>query len=439
MSASGTAGRPLPLENLAGYSVRAVLQPLHFLIAEPSLLFILTLSLMLFHAPDGPAFPYDRFALVLLIFIVFLRACVLHEPLRLPSVATWPLLGLLLLALHASLAQPYTPEVWSIFVAKWFAPFALYLVAGRIFRDRATVRQFETFVLLIFAYLSLTAIFFIIGAKALIFPRFILDEILGIHIDRARGPFLQAVANGLALSLLGLIALDAFRRHRVRGMVALSVVVGLPVAILATKTRAVWLAFAIAIFLLPIASSDRRLRRACIGILSCGALTLLVVVGFADHHRSFGERLQEDGPVEFRMAVYEAGWEMFLKKPVLGWNDEEIQTELSRRINDFRQEQYYFHNTYLEILVQHGLIGVALYLWLVTDLFRIGRRRAFACSPAGSFLDEEFRSLWPVILLVYLVNASFVAMNYQFVNGLLFAIAGMLNAQNLRGELSAAR
>jgi len=30
------------------------------------------------------------------------------------------------------------------------------------------------------------------------------------------------------------------------------------------------------------------------------------------------------------------------------------------------------------------------------------------------------------------VNATFVVMNYQFVNGLLFTMAGMLSAQNRR-------
>jgi hypothetical protein len=33
---------------------------------------------------------------------------------------------------------------------------------------------------------------------------------------------------------------------------------------------------------------------------------------------------------------------------------------------------------------------------------------------------------------VYLLNASFVVMNYQFVNGFIFTIAGLLVAQNRR-------
>jgi O-antigen ligase len=170
-----------------------------------------------------------------------------------------------------------------------------------------------------------------------------------------------------------------------------------------------------------------------------GVVALVAVSNFADHHRSLTERLEENGPVKFRMAVYEAGWEMFLKKPISGWGASAMQIELSRRISDFRQEQYYFHNTYLEILVQYGAIGLGLYLWVVIDLFRVGRRRTYLCSPDGVFLDEDFRSMWPLIVLVYVVNSCFVVMNYQFVNGLLFTIAGMLNAQNQLGELNAGR
>ncbi len=136
----------------------------------------------------------------------------------------------------------------------------------------------------------------------------------------------------------------------------------------------------------------------------------------------------------FRVAVYQAGWEMFLKKPLSGWGSLAMQTELSNQISDFHQEQFYFHNTYLEILVQYGLVGLGFYGWLIIDLFRLGRVQANARFPDGSFLDTQFRSLWPLIVVVYLINASFVVMNYQFVNGILFTLAGMLAAQNRRDQ-----
>jgi hypothetical protein len=67
----------------------------------------------------------------------------------------------------------------------------------------------------------------------------------------------------------------------------------------------------------------------------------------------------------------------------------------------------------------------------VVDLFRLGRsRRPHAAPREGVFLDDQFRAVWPVLVAVYLFNGCFVVMNYQFVNGLLFTIAGTLAAQN---------
>jgi len=287
--------------------------------------------------------------------------------------------------------------------------------------------------LIVLGYLSLTAIFFMIDAKQFIFPRYILDEGLGYHADRARGPFLQAVANGVALNLLGLLALNSFRRKRLRGMLALLFLVALPLAIVATKTRAVWLSFALSILGLLFFSPSRRLRRACLGLVLAGSMGLAAVVAFADRNASLNDRLEERGPVIFRMAIYQAGWEMFLKKPLAGWGAADMQTELSKRISDFHQEQFFFHNTYLEIVVQYGLVGLLLYLWIVVDLFKLGRSRNRPSSRVDSgFLDQQFRALWPLLLGVYLLNGAFVVMNYQFVNGFLFTMAGLLVAQNRR-------
>jgi hypothetical protein len=48
------------------------------------------------------------------------------------------------------------------------------------------------------------------------------------------------------------------------------------------------------------------------------------------------------------------------------------------------------------------------------------------------FLNRDFHHLWPIILGVYWVNAAFTVMSYQFVNALIFSMAGMLVAQRRR-------
>jgi hypothetical protein len=437
VAATGTT-LELQRTDFIAQTVGLLLRPLQAMIAAPDVVFLAALGLMLFHSPDFNFYSLDRIAFGVLMLVVFLRACVLRLPLFFEKRVAFPMLCLLVLAFAGALTQPYDAETWSLFAAKWFVPFVLYHVAAIVFEDSASLRKFEWFALAVLAYLSFIAICFMVGAKDLVFPRFILDEGLGIHATRARGPFLQAVANGVALNLLGLIALDSFRRKQLRGLMAAVLVTALPLAILATKTRAVWLSFVGTILVLMLSSPNRRLRRTCLALTLSSAAVLLMFVTFSDEHSdAFSDRLEERSPVDFRMAVYGAGRDMFLEKPLLGWDTAGMQAELSKRISDFHQKEFYFHNTYLEILVRYGLVGLALYVWLIVDLFRVGRKPAGAVVPnRNTFLDKQFRSLWPLFLAVYLVNGAVVVMNYQFVNGLLFAVTGMLAAQNRRLALA---
>ncbi len=412
-----------------------LVRPLQLLILAPVWLFLAMLAAMLLRPPDLPFYNLDRIALAFMVCSLLLRHLLLHQPIVLPRLATLPMLGLLLLSCADLLSHPFDQQAWSVLASKWAAPFILYLLAGIIFDHSLALHKLETFNLIVLAYLIVIAILFLAGATALIFPPFILDESLGIHADRARGPFLQAVANGLALNLLGLLAFDSFRRQRIGLPLAAFFLLALPLAIVATKTRAVWLSFVASAVALVATSPSRRVRRVSLTLAVVAIVGTGSALALLSHHNSLLDRLQEKSPVEFRMAVYQAGWEMFLKKPVQGWGFEPMQRELTRRISEFHQRQFFFHNTYLEIAVQHGLLGFTLYVWLIFDLFRLGRfPQATQSQPDHGFMDAQFRSLWPLLLLVYFLNASFVVMNYQFVNGLLFTLAGILAAQNRRAS-----
>jgi len=407
---------------------------LHAVLNAPAALFLVTLAAMLFRPPDLDFYHLDRIALVALLSAVFLRALILRQPLWLVRPVTWPMFGLFLLALLGVLAEPYVPEQWSVFAAKWVVPFLFYHLAELVFEEGPSSRQFETFCLVVLAYLCLIAILFVVGAKSLIFPRYILDESLGIHADRARGPFLQAVANGVSLNILGLLALNAYRRGRLRGPLALFFLGAVPLSILATKTRAVWLSFVGAGLILLVLSAQRRVRRACLWLAAAGVAGLVTVLAFTNAGDSLRERAAERSPVDFRVSLYRAGWAMFLERPLLGWGAHSTQAEVTKRMNDFHQESFVFHNAYLEVVVEHGLLGLGLYAWVLLDLFRVGRRRRISRPTTYGFLDSEFRAIWPVLVGIYVVNACFVVMNYQFVNGLLFTLAGMLSAQNRRQD-----
>jgi O-antigen ligase len=197
----------------------------------------------------------------------------------------------------------------------------------------------------------------------------------------------------------------------------------LPVAILATMTRAVWLSFAMSILLFLRTTHCRRVRGVCVGLLLVGVAGLLATLASADLRTALGERLGEKSPVEFRMTIYQVGWEMFLEKPFWGWGQNQMPVAIAQRMSDYRPDTYCAHNSYLEILVEQGLVGFGLYAWMVVGLFLLGRRN-------NCLVDLPFRRIWPILLVVYILNASFVVINYQFVNALLFTIGGILAGRN---------
>jgi O-antigen ligase len=86
---------------------------------------------------------------------------------------------------------------------------------------------------------------------------------------------------------------------------------------------------------------------------------------------------------------------------------------------------FYVHNTYLSLLIEFGVPGLALYGILFFNLFRLSRTRKSADESPPLY---ALRKAWPILLCVYLFNAFFVDMAYQFVIGLMFTVAGLLCA-----------
>ena len=53
-------------------------------------------------------------------------------------------------------------------------------------------------------------------------------------------------------------------------------------------------------------------------MILAGGVGLLTAVSFDDAKTSLYDRLEERGPVEFRVVMYRTGLEMFLERPLIG-------------------------------------------------------------------------------------------------------------------------
>ena len=182
--------------------VVAIAQVLKILASAPVVLFLLALTAMLFRPPELACSSLDRVAFVLMLVAFLLRSVLVRQPVRLERSAVWPLGALLVMSLASVATQPFEVKTWSVLAAKLIVPYALFHIARRSFQTESSRRALETFALLVLSYLCFIAVAFLFGARSLILPRFILDEGLSIHINRARGPFLQAVANGVTLNMV---------------------------------------------------------------------------------------------------------------------------------------------------------------------------------------------------------------------------------------------
>ncbi len=409
-------------DSLLWHAAGLLLRPLHLGLAFPSILYVAAMTVFLFRPPDLFSFYIDRIAFGVLVFFVALRTMALRS--RIPYFAglSLPMLGLTALAVLRALREPFDAQTWSIVASKFIVPFALFHIAVLVFRGALQRRHFELFTILALAYLVFIAIAFLADSRSLIYPRFILDESLGFHADRARGPFLQAVANGVSLNLLGIlvIALPQKRTWMIRLLW-----LALPLAVLATMTRAVWISFAASTLALGFLLVEHRLQAVCM-LLAIAGLMAGLAIGCSSHSlkATLWDRTGERGPVEARLAVYDAGWAMFRERPLTGWAAGGMYTELARRMEGYHLRAFYVHNTYLALLVEFGVPGFAVYVVLFFNLLRL----SWQGRPGEAGAVASLRKVWPILLGVYLLNAFFVDMAYQFVIGLLFTVAGMLCA-----------
>jgi O-antigen ligase len=407
-----------PLWHLAGL----LLRPLHLGMAFPSVLYVAVMTVFLFRPPDISLFYIDRISFCILLFFVILRSLALRDKVPFLAGISLPMLGLMALALFRVLREPFDAQIWSIVASKYIVPFTLFHVAVLAFRTPSQRWHFAVFAIFVLAYLVFIAVAFLTNAHALVFPRFILDESIGFHADRARGPFLQAVANGVSLNILGILVIAL---RGIRKAVIWTLWLFLPLAILATMTRAIWISFTVSTLILGFRLVERRLLVLCTA-LAMVALVAGLSIGASNHslRAALLERTAERGPLAARLAVYEAGWTMFRERPFTGWPAGIMYSELARRMEGYHLRAFYVHNTYLALLVEFGVPGLALYAILFFNLLRLTWRHPRSESSQMASL----RRVWPILLGVYLFNAFFVDMAYQFVIGLMFTIAGILCA-----------
>ena len=173
------------------------------MLRKPSLLFLVALTAFAFFPPEYVAPPLDRVLLGLLCVTTLWHVLVSRSRIVLREPVVLPLFLLAVISVASAAAAPFDVQTWSLPAAEYVVPLIMFTIARYVFIDESSVERFFIAGNVLLGYLILTSLAWLLGAHWLVFPRFILDPSIGRHFDRARGPFIQAVANGTALSMLG--------------------------------------------------------------------------------------------------------------------------------------------------------------------------------------------------------------------------------------------
>ena len=371
--------------------------------------------------------PLDRGLLLVGLLLEWGRARRDRRPVRIGTAAVLLVAGAVWTAV-SFLGSPVRTADGAFFLLDLAVLPAVLFISAPLILDTARRRFLFAAVFAVFGlYLGATAITQTLQLPALVFPAYILDPTVGIHADRARGPYAEAVDNGVMLIISGALGgvVAALAERRAWRVVGLAAVLLTAVGCALTLTRAIWFAGAAALlvgFLLTPA-----LRRRAIGV---GAGAAVAVALFPLLFPGFGEaastRGGDESPIWDRLNVNAAAGRMLMHDPLfgVGWNQAgERMSEFVRLGGDYpvtaASATLIPHNVFLGRFAELGVLGGSL--WLAGVL-------AALVAPALRRARPGFGP-WRVALLAcavaWVVVANFGPVNYSQPAYLLAILGGV--------------
>jgi putative inorganic carbon (hco3(-)) transporter len=315
-------------------------------------------------------------------------------------------------------------------------PFLLFGLGPLIYHSERRRRILLGFMVGLGLYLGLIALFETVGLNALVVPHYILDPNIGLSnvnsqgvaINRARGPFLDAVSNGVAMFDCGIaaaVAIVVWRGFWSRALAGVVVLLSL-LGCLFTLQRTVWLATVVAV--LAAMLWNRRLRAyvvpTVLGGAAVAALALALIPGL---DQSTSARLNDQWTIWDRQNLTDAGVRMLEARPLLGfgWNQfaaKEGPYLIQAATYPLTAHGDVIHNTYLSNAVELGVIGALLWLAAMA---------AALLSPLVRRGPPLWRTSLVAVAAFWAVTAAFYPLPLAFPLTFLLLWAGMAEGAGL--------
>ncbi|MDH3717898.1 MAG: O-antigen ligase family protein [Planctomycetota bacterium] len=395
-----------------------------------------------FHVRVGPAeLTLDRIVLVALcaMFAIAWRTGQLDaKPMVRMDYAVWAFFAWLAVRTFTSDFRDVPVDapspLWHLIVG-YGSPLLLYGIARQLPLDRRAIGLVQKFFIAFGIYLALTGLAEVSGQWWAVFPKHISDPDVGLHFGRARGPMVQAVVYGFALSICLIFAwvyrLQAPRNLRTGLWISCA---AFAAGIFFCYTRCVWIGAALAIGLLLWLTTSRQVRTVCLAAL---LLVGLLVVGTRwQQLQSFSGGRSAGASKDsaaMRVSFAYVSWQMFQDHPLLGCGFAQYVRDKNPYLSDrttsltlehIRDEVH--HNLFLSILVETGLIGFVLYVTMLAAL-AVAAWRLWSARQAPQWLRLHGLAMLAV-LVAYVPNAIFQPMGHMNIAHMLFFFLGGLTS-----------
>lgn len=334
--------------------------------------------------------------------------------------------------------QAIGPPYYRFFVGFLF-PAGVFFMTLTSIRSETQVRTTLIFLSAFGLYLTVVGLAQKFGWDSLVWPRFILDTSLGIHPERARGPFLNAPDMGLTLVICFFANLLLLSKVRfIWAVPILLITLPIPVVIFWTLTRSIWLAFVLCLFLTVwLWPRSHRMRVVASMLIVAGLITLTALLWprLSSSHREIGG-MAEKAPIISRVHLALVSIDLAREHPLVGvglgrFQEAALRTE---RMRSYGSAAFEYargaveHNNFLSMLAETGIPGAVVYIVLVLGLLVVSIRLYRLIPPtATGYLDRRFVVFYWVVWITFFVDSMFrLTTSSPFPNGMFLLMGGLM-------------
>jgi O-antigen ligase len=382
-----------------------------------------------------PDITFSRLTIITLFGLILLQTVMRIRTIsKLGGIELSMALFALLALMGLSMGDNFKTDV-QVLLDGYITPFLLFFLIRNLVSKPEDIRQFLFANVIAGAYLAILGIVQYFTDITLLAP----EGFERLMEERASGPFINAEEYGAALSIMsiGSIWLFSLEKSDIKKFIIVISLLLQITAIMLSLTRAVWLAFAVA--LVFISYFIPRYQKTMRFLAAAGVVALVGFVLLGSNNSVVAERSTDLGPIYSRLTLYGTALSTAIQRPVFGYgfgtetfyqaSRDHLQT-LSGVSDSFGTGLTVPHNELLHMLVLTGLVGVFIYVSIFKKVINIGRNLYQHLVKIGSKSSEGVIFLCSVIL-IYILNSLVVDFFFfTYLNSVFYLYIGILLAIN---------